>query len=170
MSSALERLNSQPRELARLDLERCCGSARWVERMLANRPFHTMEDLLTTAEREWAQLQEADWLEAFSHHPKIGDVDALRKKFASTAIWAAGEQSSVQQADEQTLQQLAAGNTAYERKFGFIFIICATGKSAGQMLDALQQRLPNDRSTELKIAAGEQAKITALRLKKLSSG
>lgn len=170
MSSALERLNSLPRELAKLDFERCCGSSRWAERMLANRPFHTMEDLLSTAEREWAQMQEADWLEAFSHHPKIGDVTSLRKKFAATAQWASGEQASVQQADEATLQQLAAGNTAYENKFGFIFIICATGKSAGEMLASLQQRLPNDRGTELKIAAGEQARITALRLKKLSSG
>ena len=87
-----------------------------------------------------------------------------------TAQWAAGEQSSVQQADEATLQRLAAGNTDYENKFGFIFIICATGKSASEMLAALQQRLPNDRSEELKLAAAEQAKITALRLKKLSSG
>ncbi len=170
MSSALERLNSLPPELVKLDLERCCGASRWVARMLANRPFHTMEDLLTTAEREWAAMQEPDWLEAFSHHPKIGDVDSLRKKFASTAQWAAGEQSSVQQADEETLQRLAAGNTAYENKFGFIFIICATGKSANEMLAALQRRLPNGRAAEMKIAAAEQAKITALRLKKLSSG
>ena len=170
MSSALERLNSLPQELAKLDLTRCCGASRWVERMLANRPFHTMEDLLTTAEREWADMQEPDWLEAFSHHPKIGDVESLRKKFALTAQWAAGEQSSVQQADEATLQRLAAGNTDYENKFGFIFIICATGKSASEMLAALQHRLPNNRSEELKLAAAEQAKITALRLKKLSSG
>jgi 2-oxo-4-hydroxy-4-carboxy-5-ureidoimidazoline decarboxylase len=170
MSSPLERLNSLPPELARLDLQRCNGSSAWVERMLANRPFHTMEDLLTTAEREWAALGEADWLEAFSHHPKIGDVDSLRKKFASTAQWAAGEQSSVQQADEETIRELAAGNAAYEQKFGFIFIICATGKSAKEMLAALQQRLPNERGAELRNAAGEQAKITALRLKKLSSG
>ncbi|HUO07298.1 MAG TPA: 2-oxo-4-hydroxy-4-carboxy-5-ureidoimidazoline decarboxylase [Phycisphaerae bacterium] len=170
MSSPLERLNSLPTELARLDLQRCNGASAWVERMLANRPFHTMEDLVTTAEREWEALGEADWLEAFSHHPKIGDVESLRKKFASTAQWAAGEQSSVQQADEETIRQLAAGNAAYEQKFGFIFIICATGKSAAEMLGALQQRLENDRGTELRIAAGEQAKITALRLKKLSSG
>ena len=170
MSSPLERLNSLPTELARLDLQRCNGASAWVERMLANRPFHTMEDLVTTAEREWEALGEADWLEAFSHHPKIGDVESLRKKFASTAQWAAGEQSSVQQADEETIRQLAAGNAAYEQKFGFIFIICATGKSAAVMLGALQQRLENDRGTELRIAAGEQAKITALRLKKLSSG
>jgi 2-oxo-4-hydroxy-4-carboxy-5-ureidoimidazoline decarboxylase len=170
MSSALERLNFLPPELVKLDLERCCGASRWVARMLANRPFHSMEDLITTAEREWNAMQEPDWLEAFSHHPKIGDVDSLRKKFASTANWAANEQGSVQQADEETLQQLAAGNTAYESKFGFIFIICATGKSAKEMLNALQQRLSNERRVELKIAAAEQAKITALRLKKLSSG
>jgi 2-oxo-4-hydroxy-4-carboxy-5-ureidoimidazoline decarboxylase len=170
MSSALERLNSLPPELLKIDLERCCGASRWVARMLANRPFHTMEDLLTTAEREWSAMQESDWLEAFSHHPKIGDVESLRKKFASTAQWAAGEQASVRQANEETLQHLAAGNTAYESKFGFIFIICATGKSAKEMLTALQLRLPNDRASELKIAASEQAKITALRLKKLSSG
>jgi 2-oxo-4-hydroxy-4-carboxy-5-ureidoimidazoline decarboxylase len=170
MSSPLERLNFLPPELARLDLQRCNGSSVWVERMLANRPFHTMEDLLTTADREWGALGEPDWLEAFSHHPKIGDVDSLRKKFASTAQWAAGEQSSVQLADEETIRELAAGNATYEEKFGFIFIICATGKSAAEMLASLQQRLPNERGVELRIAAGEQAKITALRLKKLSSG
>ncbi|MGN6371219.1 MAG: 2-oxo-4-hydroxy-4-carboxy-5-ureidoimidazoline decarboxylase [Phycisphaerae bacterium] len=170
MSSALERLNSLPPELAKLDLERCCGSSRWVARMLANRPFHTMEDLLTTAEREWSAMQEPDWLEAFSHHPKIGDVESLRRKFASTARWAAGEQASVQNADEETLQQLSAGNAAYEDKFGFIFIVCATGKSTTEMLASLQRRFQNDRQTELAIAAGEQSKITALRLKKLSSG
>ena len=170
MSSPLERLNSLPEPLAKLDLQRCNGSSKWVARMLANRPFHTMEDLLTTADREWQSLAEPDFLEAFSHHPKIGDADSLRKKFAATATWASSEQAAVQSADEATIQALAAGNSAYEQKFGFIFIICATGKSAPEMLTALNQRLPNTRSTELKIAATEQSKITALRLKKLSSG
>src|SRR4051812_22776799 len=167
--SVIERVNSLPVELVGIDLGKCCGSSRWVERMVAERPFHTMEDLLAVAERVWWELSEGDWLEAFGHHPKIGDVESLRKKFASTANWAAGEQGGVSAASEEILRELAAGNEAYEKKFGFIFIICATGKSAGEMLAALRERLPHERDQELRIAAGEQAKITALRLKKLGT-
>src|SRR5271170_4228525 len=102
--SAIKRLNALPEPLARIDLTRCNGSSRWVEKMLAARPYKTMEDLLTTADRIWQSLSESDFLEAFSHHPKIGDVDSLRKKFASTATWATCEQASVQSADEATIQ------------------------------------------------------------------
>ena len=109
----------------------------------------------------------ADWLEAFAAHPRIGDLDALRKKFASTANWCAGEQAGVAAADEAVLTALADGNRAYEARFGYIFIVCATGKSAAEMLAILTARLANDPEVELKVATAEQAKITRLRLEKL---
>ncbi|RYY18366.1 MAG: 2-oxo-4-hydroxy-4-carboxy-5-ureidoimidazoline decarboxylase [Cytophagaceae bacterium] len=148
-------------------LTTCCGSSAWVAALNQRFPFATAEALYATADHIWHGLDEADWREAFTHHPKIGDVQALREKFASTATWAAGEQGAVQQASAETLAELAAGNTAYEQKFGYIFIVCATGKSAGEMLTLLQARLPHAPTEEIHLAQGEQAKITRLRLQKL---
>lgn len=148
-------------------LTACCGSRNWVEGMLQKRPFKTPDDLFQTAESIWLGLGECDWLEAFTHHPKIGDLDALRTKFASTAALAGQEQAGASGAAEQILQSLKSANASYEKKFGFIFIVCATGKSAKQMLDILTGRLYGSRANELKTAAAEQAKITRLRLEKL---
>ncbi|RYY21170.1 MAG: 2-oxo-4-hydroxy-4-carboxy-5-ureidoimidazoline decarboxylase [Cytophagaceae bacterium] len=148
-------------------LATCCGAAAWVAALNQQFPFATTEALFTAANQAWQSLAEADWREAFAHHPKIGDMSALREKFASTATWAAGEQGAVRQAAPETLAALAAGNEAYEQKFGYIFIVCATGKSAAEMLALLQARLPHAPAQELTIAAGEQAKITLLRLQKL---
>lgn len=147
-------------------LATCCGATAWVNILNEQFPFDSVAALYEAAERTWYNLAEADWREAFTHHPKIGDVSALREKFASTAAWAAGEQGAVRQASQETLEALAAGNDAYERRFGYIFIVCATGKSADEMLALLQARLPNDPSREIQIAMGEQAKITRLRLEK----
>lgn len=148
-------------------LATCCGATAWVAALSQQFPFATPAGLLTEADHVWLNLSEADWREAFTHHPKIGDVSALREKFASTAAWAAGEQGAVRQASQDTLVALAAGNEAYERKFGYIFIVCATGKSAAEMLALLQARLPNEPAQEIYTARGEQAKITRLRLEKL---
>jgi 2-oxo-4-hydroxy-4-carboxy-5-ureidoimidazoline decarboxylase len=148
-------------------LATCCGAGAWVATLNAQFPFASVAALCEAAERTWHNLSETDWREAFAHHPKIGDVSALKEKFASTATWAAGEQGAVRQASDATLAALAAGNAAYERKFGYIFIVCATGKSADEMLALLQARLPNEPSQEIRIAMGEQAKITRLRLLKL---
>jgi 2-oxo-4-hydroxy-4-carboxy-5-ureidoimidazoline decarboxylase len=156
-----------PEAECRAALERCCGSSRWVAAMLAARPFKSREELLADSERAFGSLQRADWLEAFSHHPKIGDVDALREKFASTARWAGEEQKGAAVADERTLIALAEGNRDYLKQFGYIFIVCATGKSAAEMLDLLDARLGNAPEFELAIAASEQKKITRLRLEKL---
>lgn len=131
------------------------------------RPFSTVEDMHQAALDIWADLTERDYLQAFEGHPKIGDVNSLRKKYASTKGLASNEQSGVNSADEQTLIDLANANDEYFEKNGFIFIVYATGKSAAQMLAILQARLPNDRATEIKNAAVEQSKITALRLNKL---
>jgi 2-oxo-4-hydroxy-4-carboxy-5-ureidoimidazoline decarboxylase len=114
-----------------------------------------------------ALVHEADWQEAFSHHPKIGDIDTLKEKFAATTQWTEGEQASAKEASQQTLQQLAEGNQAYEQRFGYIFIVCATGKSADEMLQLLQQRLYNNPEVEIQIAMEEQLRITRLRLEKL---
>lgn len=148
-------------------LNRCCGSKEWVARMLAKRPFSSVDQIFESARETWFQLERKDWLEAFSHHPKIGDLDSLKKKFAGTADLAASEQGSVASAREETLQALAKGNKEYEDKFGYIFIVCATGKSPEEMLGLLQARLPNEDADEIKIAAEEQSKITRLRLERV---
>ena len=160
-------LNRLPPAARAEALHTCCGAAVWVAALNQQFPFATAEALYSEADRIWHSLPETDWREAFTHHPKIGDVHALREKFASTATWAAGEQGAVQQATADTLAALAAGNAAYEQQFGYIFIVCATGKSAKQMLALLQARLPNAPEAEISIAMGEQAKITRLRLAKL---
>jgi 2-oxo-4-hydroxy-4-carboxy-5-ureidoimidazoline decarboxylase len=163
----IDALNAMPLLEARAALLRCCGSIRWVELMLSHRPFTSSEQLYQFAEAEWNTLDRSDWLEAFAAHPRIGDVESLRKKFAGTADLCGAEQASVKDADEATIQALVAGNRQYEERFWHIFIVCATGKSAQEMLALLRSRLSNDPDTELRIAAAEQAKITRLRLEKL---
>jgi 2-oxo-4-hydroxy-4-carboxy-5-ureidoimidazoline decarboxylase len=135
--------------------------------MLLRRPFGGVPALLTAAREEWFALAPDDWRDAFAHHPKIGDLGALRARFAATAALAEREQAGVAGAPDAILEALAEGNRAYEQKFGFIFIVCASGRSAGEMLDMLRARLRNDPRTELLIAAEEQAQITARRLEVL---
>ena len=132
--------------------------------MLARRPFGSEDALLKAAREEWFALTEADWLEAFSHHPRIGDRASLEARFPNTHELSSKEQSGIGIAGADVLQALAKANNDYFDRFGFIFIVCATGKSAGEMLALLLSRLQNSRDTELKMAAEEQAKITALRL------
>jgi 2-oxo-4-hydroxy-4-carboxy-5-ureidoimidazoline decarboxylase len=165
----IARLNALPEDEVLQLLISCCGSSAWAKEMLMKRPFASTDTLMEAAEACWSTRSEADFLEAFSHHPKIGDISSLRDKFASTAHFASGEQGSVASASEEILQGLARGNADYEQKFGFIFIVCATGKSASEMLELLENRLPNSREEELRIAAGEQSKITRIRLEKLLS-
>jgi allantoicase len=162
-------LDSLSPDEAREALQRCCGSTRWVDRLLASRPFGSPAGLASVARHAFAALERDDYLEAFSHHPAIGaDFAALREKFATTLSWSSGEQAGVTQADEATLMELAAANRAYQQRFGYLFIVCATGKTAAQMLTILRSRLENDSATELRIAALEQQKITYLRLEKLA--
>jgi len=160
-------LNKLDKSALREVLGLCCGSAAWTREMLAIFPVSSSDWLLREAERIWYSCTEKDWQEAFTHHPRIGDLESLRKKWASTGHWAEGEQSGVKAAAEEVLEKLAAGNEAYERKFGYIFIVCATGKSAIEMLDLLRTRLGNTAGTEIRIAMGEQNKITRIRLEKL---
>jgi len=169
-SSSLDsvaRLNALPPPEARGALLRCCGSSRWADAMVARRPFGDADALQAAAEAVWNGLLPADWLEAFRHHPRIGDKEALRARFAATRAWAAGEQAGALGASEDVLEMLAEGNRAYEERFGYIFVLCATGKSAGEMLAALRQRLGHEPEAEIRVAASEQARITRIRLEKL---
>ena len=149
-------------------LARVCGAPRWVRGMLAAAPFTSRAQLLGEADRLWWRLGDGDWKEAFTHHPRIGaDLATLRAKYAATADWSAGEQAGIAAATEDVLVALAEGNRAYEARFGWIFLVCATGKSAAEMLGLLRERLDNTPENELRVAAGEQAKITRLRIEKL---
>jgi 2-oxo-4-hydroxy-4-carboxy-5-ureidoimidazoline decarboxylase len=148
-------------------LTNCCGSSVWVKMMMAYFPADDLVKLLEDAEEKWYECSKDDWKEAFAHHPKIGDLESLTKKFASTAEWASGEQSGVNKASEETIKALAEANKLYEEKFGYIFIVCATGKSAEKMFTDLQIRLQNNPEVEIETAAEEQNKITKIRLEKL---
>ena len=163
----LDELNNLPVADAAAVFTSCCAAERWVDLMVASRPFADTNELLEAAQNHWQTMAESDFLQAFTAHPKIGDVESLRAKYANTKALAANEQSGAQSASESVLLALASGNREYEEKFGFIFIVFATGKSAGQMLELLQQRLPNNRAQEIQNAADNQMQITDLRLKKL---
>lgn len=158
-------LNALDAAAAEATLRRCCGATRWVSAMQRARPFASTPALFAAAEEHWQALESADYLEAFLHHPQIGeDLGALRQRFAPTLSLSTEEQAGVTAADERTLLALRDANGAYRARFGYIFIVCASGKSAAQLLAALTERLPNDPALELAIAAAEQAKITRLRL------
>jgi len=163
----LDALNKLDRERLWQALQNCCGSTVWIERMVALFPLESVADLLHAADKVWHACGKEDWLEAFRHHPRIGDLEALKKKYAGTG--AASEQSGALDASLVVLEALAEGNKLYEAKFGYIFIVCATGRSAGEMLGLLRARLGNDPDKEIFIAMGEQEKITRLRLEKLLS-
>jgi 2-oxo-4-hydroxy-4-carboxy-5-ureidoimidazoline decarboxylase len=160
-------LNTLDKQQLREELTKCCGSSAWVNKMLAFFPADDLVELLEDAEEQWYQCSEKDWKEAFTQHPKIGDVASMEKKFASTAQWASEEQSAISNASQETFESLAEGNRQYEEKFGYIFIVFASGKSAGEILTILQSRLQNNPEVEIEIAADEQNKITKLRLEKL---
>lgn len=163
----LDELNRLSPAEATAAFRRCCGASRWVETMSRGLPYSSPAGVLESAESAADGLAREDWLEAFSHHPRIGDVAALRERFASTAAWASDEQRGAAAASERTLEALAAGNRAYEERFGYIFIVCATGRSADEMLGLLRARLDNDPDREASIAAEEQRRITRLRLHRL---
>jgi 2-oxo-4-hydroxy-4-carboxy-5-ureidoimidazoline decarboxylase len=146
---------------AREALGRCCGAHRWVEAMVARRPFPSMKELEEAADAEWARLDREDFLEAFSHHPAIGA--------AAASAWSRQEQAGAADADAGTREALRKGNARYAARFGYVFLVCATGKSAAEMLALLEARLGNDPDAELRVAAGELAKITRLRLAKLAA-
>jgi OHCU decarboxylase len=139
-------------------IQPCCGAARWVAEMVARRPFGSLEELLAGADEVWWSLEPDDWREAFAHHPRIGE---------RAAGWAAGEQAGVAGASGDVRDELAAANRAYEARFGHIYLVRATGRSAEELLALARARLANDAESELRVAAEEQRQITRLRLEKL---
>lgn len=166
----LDVINAWTEAEAKAAFLRCCGAMRWAQQLTARRPFAREGELLSVATEVWRALTAQDWREAFAAHPRIGeDPAALRNKFRLTAAWSAQEQAGVATASEMTLQALVDGNRAYETKFGYLFVVCASGKSADEMLALLQARLGNGPEEELRIAAAEQEKITRLRLQRLGS-
>ena len=167
MTNGLASLNSLSPADAEEQFLKCCGSRSWAEQMSAARPFDSIAALEIVAERVWWSLDPPDWLEAFRSHPKIGGKKAAAPTAAEAQKWSEDEQSGVRDSPRQTLDDLARLNQTYEEKFGYIFIVCASGKSSEEMLSLLRERLGNDAAEELRIAAAEQAKITRLRLEKL---
>ncbi|MEX1186092.1 MAG: 2-oxo-4-hydroxy-4-carboxy-5-ureidoimidazoline decarboxylase [Gemmatimonadaceae bacterium] len=167
MNSTVAELDVLPPERASQLLGDCCGSTRWISAMVARRPFGSMERLLAAADETWRSLGPDDWREAFSHHPRIGERRSVKTQSERGAAWAAGEQSGVGDARDDIRSSLADANREYEKRFGYIYVVCATGKTAEELLAMVTERLRNDPATELAVAADEQRKITRLRLEKL---
>jgi 2-oxo-4-hydroxy-4-carboxy-5-ureidoimidazoline decarboxylase len=167
MSLSLDKLNVMPEGEAAPLLASCCGASAWVTGMLSHRPFGDTETLLRAADEVWWSLESEDWHEAFAHHPRIGERKAAARQDTCARDWSTGEQRGVAAATADLRTALAEGNRHYERRFGYIYLVAAAGKSADDLLGILQARLSNDPDTELRVAAGEQAKITRLRLLKL---
>ncbi len=163
----LEELNTLPESDAYEAMKACCGSTRWVEGMLARRPFRSIDDVLATADAVWEATGPGDWLEAFAHHPRIGEKKPVLQQSDLAAKWSGGEQASVTGASDTLQDEIARANRQYEERFGRIYIVCATGKSAEELFATVKNRLKNDPDAELRIAAAEQGKITQLRLHKL---
>jgi OHCU decarboxylase len=155
----LVELNRLPDSRAEAELMRCCASHRWAHLMTAERPYANASVLAAVAQRLWWSLVAADWLEAFAAHPRIGEQ--------TTSAWSAQEQAHAVETGDEVRARLAAGNREYEKRFGYTFIVCATNKSAEDLLTILEQRLHNEPGDELQIAADEQRKITELRLNRL---
>lgn len=153
-------------EAARL-LAACCGATRWVDGMLARRPFGDIRTLLAAADDVWSAMDPSDWREAFEHHPRLGESRSAEPQGERERSWSAGEQAGMRDAASSDRTALAAANAAYEQRFGYICIICATGLGASEILRLTRERLANDPEDELAIAAEEQRKITRLRLLKL---
>jgi OHCU decarboxylase len=172
MEDALERLNGLATAVAHAELLACCGASRWAQEMVARRPFANSAELFAAADDIWRGLDRDDWLEAFARHPQIGEKPAERQIESATghrlsSDWSREEQSGIQKNSADVAAQLAAGNRAYRQRFGYIYLVCATGKTAPEMLAILERRLQNRPSAELIVAAEEQRRITRLRLEKL---
>lgn len=165
----LEELNKLDREQLNVELKKCCGSDKWLEAVASAAPFSSKQELFDRSDEAWSNCDEKDYREAFSHHPRIGDKNVIREKFAATAEWAEDEQAGIQHRPDELINALAECNRLYEEIFGYIFIINATGKSGEEILGSLRWRLLNTPGDEIKIAADEQNEITKIRLEKLLS-
>ena len=166
MNATLEAWNKAGKEAALEAMLACCGARRWATEMVALRPVESARKLSEMADRVWSTMQEPDWLEAFACHPRIGERKAAAHTGAQSAAWSKQEQSKTASARESVLAEIAAGNVKYEEQFGFTYIVCATGKSAEEMLAILERRLNSTRATELREAAEQQRQILQIRLGK----
>jgi 2-oxo-4-hydroxy-4-carboxy-5-ureidoimidazoline decarboxylase len=166
----LARWNSLPLEEAAREILPCCGSNAWAAALASKRPLPDGETLLASSDEIWRGLVEADWLEAFRSHPRIGESQPERAVAAQSSAWSEQEQLKAAAAGEAVKTALKWGHREYEQKFGRIFIVCATGKSASEILEILRRRLHNDDATELQQAAEEQRQIMHIRLKKWIAG
>ena len=167
MNVSVAELDAMSEPQAKKLLAECCGASRWVSEMLARRPFRSRAVVLSAADEIWRSLDPAAWREAFSHHPRIGERKSAMPQSKRGSAWAAREQSGVERAHDDVRAELAAANREYEQRFGYIYIVFATGKSAEGMLALARERLRNDPDVELRVAAEEQRKITRVRLEKL---
>ena len=156
-----------PAAEAAKQLRICCGSTRWVERMIAARPFGNAARAREEADRVWNGLSREDWLEAFKHHPRIGETKAAVAQDSKAAAWSSKEQERVASADADVRADLARVNAEYERRFGYIYLVSAAGKTADELLAIARGRLENPPATEIRVAAEEQRKIMQLRLARL---
>lgn len=166
MNAVLARWNRLSNEDAEKEILPCCGSRRWAHGMAARRPFPDDASLLTVSDEAWHSLAEEDWMEAFRSHPRIGESRAAEVVPAQSAAWSAQEQREVAAAGDAVKISLAEGNREYEKRFGHIFIVCATEKSGPEILEILQRRLHNDKATELQEAAEQQRQIMRIRLER----
>jgi 2-oxo-4-hydroxy-4-carboxy-5-ureidoimidazoline decarboxylase len=166
MSRTLAQWNQLPPEDAAREILSCCGSERWARELAGRRPFADQYSLVASSDEIWNRLNVSDWMEAFSTHPRIGKRKMPQAASKQSAVWSSEEQHAVAEAEAKTLEALASANEEYEKRFGRVFIACATGKSAAEMLEILQRRLRNEDETELRVAAEEQRKITNIRLEK----
>jgi 2-oxo-4-hydroxy-4-carboxy-5-ureidoimidazoline decarboxylase len=166
MSRMLAHWNTVPVEDAVREILPCCGSKAWAGDMAARRPFSDVTTLLAASDETWSNLTAADWMEAFRSHPRIGESRAAQSASDHSASWSAQEQQRVAVAGDAVKIALAEANQEYEQRFRHIFIVCATGKSAPEILEILRCRLRNDGPTELREAAEQQRQITLIRLTK----
>jgi 2-oxo-4-hydroxy-4-carboxy-5-ureidoimidazoline decarboxylase len=164
MNLVLDQWNRADEAAARSSMIACCGANRWAATMVLARPFNSAVELCAAADRTWSAMEETDWLEAFACHPRIGE--RMGTGASRSADWSRQEQASVGSAQEQLLRELAESNALYEERFGFTYIVCATGKTADEMLAILKRRLESDRAAELRQAAEQQRQIMQIRLRK----
>jgi 2-oxo-4-hydroxy-4-carboxy-5-ureidoimidazoline decarboxylase len=166
MNEALARWNESAFDVAVAEILPCCGSMAWAREMAMRRPMQDDATLLAASDDIWRTLPASDWMEAFRSHPRIGESKLSRSSTSTSTAWAKQEQEKVATADDSVKSALTEGNRNYEEKFGHIFIVCATGKSASEMLEILNLRMRNDSETEFREAAEQQRQITQIRLKK----
>jgi 2-oxo-4-hydroxy-4-carboxy-5-ureidoimidazoline decarboxylase len=160
-------LNGLPDDEARVRLRSCCAADAWVEHMMAGRPYRSEAALLATSDRATAELDADGLAQALAGHPRIGDTTPAHGGDGRSAAWSKGEQAGVAAAGADLLGELAGANAAYEQRFGHVYLVCASGRSAAELLAVCQARLDNDPDTERGVVLGELAKINRLRLSKL---